>query len=471
MKRPRSIVVASLLFLGLVLALGACTQSVSLAVLAFTSPANNQRVTGSRTVTVTGTLTGTVTSLTATLNGSALAGLTHTSTGFSFPVTLADRANVIIVTATNSAGSTSATLNLDYPFLSFTTAQAAGRVIGQPDFTTSTSSLDAAHVAFPVGAATIANGTLYLSDYGDNRVLGYNAVPMSNGASADFVLGQPNFVTNASAPITAASLHNPLGLLFAAGKLFVADESNQRVLIFNTPPTATATAADVVIGQSSMTVSGSACTAAGFGQPASMAVAGTKLIVTDPGGNRVLIYNSVPTSNGAAADVVLGQINMTSCSANGGAVNPTASTLSFPSGVWTDGTRLLVADAHNNRVLVWNTVPTSNGAPADVVIGQGSMTTAASGLSTTQLTSPFFLTSNDNQLFVSDSFNNRVLVYNSIPTSNGAAADAVLGQTDFTSNGTGTTATTLANPLGLYVTDTMLFVDDSNNNRVLGFQP
>src|SRR5258706_13175850 len=32
--------------------------------------------------------------------------------------------------------------------------------------------------------------------------------------------------------------------------------------------------------------------------------------------------------------------------------------------------RLMFADQQNNRVLIWNKVPTTNGAPADLVIGQ-----------------------------------------------------------------------------------------------------
>ena len=45
---------------------------------------------------------------------------------------------------------------------------------------------------------------------------------------------------------------------------------------------------------------------------------GQRLYVTDLGHNRVLIWNSIPTQNGQAADVVVGQPNMTSELDNGG---------------------------------------------------------------------------------------------------------------------------------------------------------
>ena len=46
------------------------------------------------------------------------------------------------------------------------------------------------------------------------------------------------------------------------------------------------------------------------------------------------------------------------------------SVLNHPTKVTTDGTRLIVADTYNHRVLIWNKIPTENYSPADVVIGQ-----------------------------------------------------------------------------------------------------
>ena len=195
------------------------------------------------------------------------------------------------------------------------------------------------------------------------------------------------------------------------------------------------------------------------------------MVVTDSANNRVLIWNSIPTIDGTAADLVLGQTSMTSCAANAG-VPASASTLSNPGGAWTDGTRLVVNDASNNRVLVWNSFPTSNGQAADLVLGQANFTSVAvnqgGGASAGTMNSPFGgVYVNNGQLFVADNRNNRVLVWNSFPTINGQAADMVFGQVNFTATGYATSATTLRGPSGVYVSGTQLFITDSSNDRVL----
>ena len=44
---------------------------------------------------------------------------------------------------------------------------------------------------------------------------------------------------------------------------------------------------------------------------------------------------------------------------------PTASQMYAPRGVWLDGTRLVVADSGNHRILIWHRMPEHDGAPAD----------------------------------------------------------------------------------------------------------
>src|SRR5260221_14544868 len=75
------------------------------------------------------------------------------------------------------------------------------------------------------------------------------------------------------------------------------------------------------------------------------------------------------------ASVVIGQPDFVSHSANQGLSNPTARTLSDTGGnmggIFVDSMgRLLVSDNANNRVLIWNSIPTTNGAAANLVLGQ-----------------------------------------------------------------------------------------------------
>src|SRR5687768_2194311 len=77
--------------------------------------------------------------------------------------------------------------------LSFENFQAAQLVIGQADFTATLATVNATTLDLPFGNVSVAEGRLFIGDYDHHRVLGYNAVPTSNGAAADFVLGQADF--------------------------------------------------------------------------------------------------------------------------------------------------------------------------------------------------------------------------------------------------------------------------------------
>lgn len=97
-----------------------------------------------------------------------------------------------------------------------------------------------------------------------------------------------------------------------------------------------------------------------------------KLIVADTDNNRVLIYNSIPTSNDPHPDVVIGQVDFYHNLRDQGA-SVSAYGYDGPTGLASDGTRLLVSDNNNNRVLIYNHIPTVNNTPADVVIGEQNM--------------------------------------------------------------------------------------------------
>ena len=145
---------------------------------------------------------------------------------------------------------------------------------------------------------------------------------------------------------------------------------------------------------------------------------------------------------------MLGQQDATQCAHNDddqdGTIDttPTARTLYSPSSVWTDGTRLVVSDFGNHRVLVWNSFPTRHFQPADTVLGQsdfahstandddqnGAVDTTPSART---LYRPLAVTGNGVQLAVADFENNRVLIWNRMPTAPFQPADVVLGQGDF----------------------------------------
>jgi len=240
--------------------------------------------------------------------------------------------------------------------------------------------------------------------------------------------------------------------------------------------------ASIVVGQSSMTGSssnqGGAVAANKLNEPWDTFYDGTRFFVADATNHRVLIYNSLPTSSDAVADVVVGQPNMTSNLSNqGGGATPSAQTLSNPAGVFSDGTKLFISDHTNHRVLIYNTIPTSNNAAANVVIGQADMshgsTNAGGSTSDKSLSSPDGIFVAGGKLFIADQNNSRVLIFNSIPTSNYTAANYAVGQTNMTNNsanqGGSAGANTLNAPLGVYSDGAKLLISDGNNNRVLVF--
>jgi trimeric autotransporter adhesin len=321
------------------------------------------------------------------------------------------------------------------------TQQAADIVIGQPSMTTNTGNnggLSASAISNPRSVSS--DGIrLAVVDANNNRVLIWNSIPTTNKQSADVVLGQPSFTSSTpnNGGVSAKSLSSPARVVISGNRLVVSDQNNSRVLIWNSIPTSNFQSADLVIGQpsfSTATPNNGGTSASSFGGPIGISTNGTSLAVADNINHRVLIWNTFPSVNGKAADVVLGQPNFTSSTFNNGGVS--ASTLRSPTGVTFVGSKLFVADQLNNRMLLWNTTPSTNKQPADVVIGQPDFATVAAnsgGLNSQSNSAINGATSDGRTLALFDPSNHRALFYKSIPTSNYAPADFILGQPNFTS--------------------------------------
>lgn len=96
-----------------------------------------------------------------------------------------------------------------------------------------------------------------------------------------------------------------------------------------------------------------------------------------------------------------------------------------PGNIATDGTRLLLADTWNNRVLIWNTIPDGNVSP-DMVLGQDSLTTNDPGTALNRMNWPVGVSTANDKVVVADTENDRILTWNSFPTSNGQPCDLYL---------------------------------------------
>jgi len=443
------------------------------------------------------------------------------------------------------------------PAVNFLTGQAAREVIGQPTFTFEGVGIPSAFQLGAVQGLAYANNMLFIVDSNlhglippvNNRVLVYNNVsnfiydptaevpqggrcPVCVGTpsvgQASLVLGQPNFVTVTNPYLTQSGFRNPTMVASDGKILVVSDTDNNRVLIWNTIPSLPDQPADIVLGQPNFTTAAIGLSSSSFRGPQGVWVQGTRVFVADTQNSRVLIWNSIPTSNNQPADVVLGEPNFTTAPPpTTSDLPPTASNLFSPVSVTSDGTRLYVTDLGHHRVLIWNSIPTQNQQAADVVVGQQNMTselddgTTPTCVSTTTdadgvpeysgctpticpangndsagtplyaarcaftLSYPRYALSDGTRLFIADGGNDRVLVYSSIPTANGQSADIFLGQPDqFTDQVTTSTDTfrpdanilessadTTRTPYALAWDGTNLYVSDPFDVRVLVFTP
>lgn len=375
----------------------------------------------------------------------------------------------------------------DTPPMALETFQKADVVIGQPDFigteANQNGSIGASGFDKPAGSPAVgAEGQLFISDTWNARILGYDVIPDMNSLPADFVLGQGDFTSGESGLFV-----RPRDIAIGDGKMAVADYNGNDVFLYGPVPTDGTTVTPVSLSKV-FPDPGSPCDVNYRSFPTSVALSGNgKLVIADSGQHRVLIWNTVPNSRDQAPDLILGQSDFNHCTENDTDQDgekddaPSANTLNYPAGVWTDGERLAVADRHNYRVLIWNTFPTENGQPADVVIGQPGFNTSNASVSPAGYFWPDGLDSNGTQLAVPDASNHRVLVWNTFPTENGQLADVVLGQGDFRhtsrnddnqdgSDDGSATARTLNGPTGVRFHDDKLLISDTGNNRVLILQ-
>jgi DNA-binding beta-propeller fold protein YncE len=333
---------------------------------------------------------------------------------------------------------------------------------------------------------------LFVANGGNYRVTVFNlSGGITNDMNASYVLGQPNFTSVSTANCNGVTSNSGMcnvlsGMTYDPTNklLYVSDTANSRVLVFDLSSGITNDmSASYVIGQPNYTIascfSAPATTQSDICGPGGLLFdpVSHELFITDYNSSRVLIFNlSNGITDGMGASDLLGQTNYISNFPDAKA-RPNNYGFIYPYDVALDAANyhLFVADSSNNRVLVYNLDTNNNltSTSANYVLGQSDFSGSACNLSQSQFCQPDSLTfdSADNELFVGDG--RRISVYNfSSGISSGMNASYVLGQPNFTSNiSCATTQSSTCSPAGLaYNTNKhWLFVSDSSSNRVLIF--
>jgi hypothetical protein len=134
-----------------------------------------------------------------------------------------------------------------------------------------------------------------------------------------------------------------------------------------------------------------------------------------------------------------------------------------------------VADAWNHRLLVWNEVPTGSDTPPDAVLGQPDPTSVTENrggpCSATGFYWPFGLAMVDGRLWVADTGNRRLVVFDGLPEP-GQAPAFVLGQpspADRDENRGRLGPDSFRWPHDLASADGRLYIADAGNHRLLGW--
>lgn len=403
-----------------------------------------------------------------------------------------------------------------YPSSGSTTATA---VWGEANLTTCSGGTSATLLGKVSGVVLDHAGNMYVADASNNRVLYYPA-PLTSGEAATRVYGQSNF-TSSTYSATVSTLHIAYGTTVCvdnSGSLYIADVNNNRILQFQlglattTEPassytsgtafTVAYTAEDIGSGLVFSDYTGSVTTVitAGTGtsgailsgQPltinASAGVASYSYLAINRNGTAYTLtgsssgYWSGMTSaftitsqgSGYVATQVYGQAGSFKTSGTG----CTSAGENQPRDVAVDSAGdLYVADYTNNRVLFY---PNGSLTPTTVYGQGGSFTTCTAntgGVSATSLDEPRAVyVDSSNNLYIADTINNRVLFYANAGAGNPASTTAtkVWGQGSggnvFTTNTPNVSSTALSTPEGLAVDSSgNLYVSDEGNNRVVTF--
>lgn len=201
------------------------------------------------------------------------------------------------------------------------------------------------------------------------------------------------------------------------------------------------------------------------------------LVAVDSGNHRLMIWHDFPTTDGQAADVVLGQPDFYHEGPNAAGRGPEKG-LHLPTGVGIYEGRLFVADAWNHRILVWNELPQQSDVAPDYALGQADLShvTENRGGAVSELGFywPYGLGYINGWFYVTDTGNRRVLGWAGLPEPE-QPPDLILGQDGpdkgLENRGIGVAANSFRWPHAVVGSSSVVYIADAGNHRILGWSP
>lgn len=366
----------------------------------------------------------------------------------------------------------------------FETNHTASVVIGNDDMTSMrTYTASSTFIRQPSGLAYSDDIGLVITDTVYNRVLFFDGIPNNNDQEAIDVIGPDGF-NRSDSGAGSIRLFEPTNVNIFNNEVIIADTSNHRVvtqLSSDQEDFGGGSFENKALGQHSLAHHDDKCGSRGLDTPTGV----EKVIVNDEPytlvadsfNRRIMLWKNHMDFN-ESAHLVLGQSSFDDCYSYGS----TLAGLNFPSDVWSDGNKVIVADQRNHRVVFWDSWPEYSGQAADRLYGQqqeghNSENWADSSTSSNDsdrlsfgMNYPTGLDSNGFGLCVADTQNNRVLVWNTLPESQLDNPDAYIGQVDTAGidyNPNNITANTLRAPEACLFVDDKLLISDTGNRRVL----
>lgn len=381
----------------------------------------------------------------------------------------------------------------------FTLNQAASRIVGvDPTVGVQTPGKIVINTSQGIGIVPFG---ICVADTQDNRVVFFARVDQWPDESVQFSpsatqsLGQPDLTSilpnRGNGLASAISLSGPVDIATGGNELYVADQQNNRVVVYSLYAGGVTLSASRVIGQLDLTqnapnlVEGKeffTAASGGLGGSAILDYSATPphLYVADTGNNRILGFSNFSSlQNGQRADIVIGQPDLLHAEINypnGQANQPGQQGLNGPSSIAVDPAgNLWVADSLNSRVLRFPSPFASGkiaGETADLVIGQLDFSTQITDATASTMSIPagIALSKDASVLAVADTLHQRVLIFKA-PFSKGMVASIVLGQASFTTQVAAATPSGLSQPQAVAIDPNGYVITGDTGNRRLQVYP